>query len=71
MGRGTMSKAFISGLVIGFAMLVVVGVESSKLRQKNTHQERERAELEEYQAELADATPVEVGVLSEGSETAH
>lgn len=59
-----MSKAFISGLSIGLALLIVVGVGASKLRQKNAERERERVELAEYQAELADATPVEVGVLS-------
>lgn len=58
-----MSKAFISGLAIGLALLVVVGVGAS-LRQKNAEHERQRVELAEYQAELADATPVEVGVLS-------
>jgi hypothetical protein len=58
-----MSKAFISGVAIGLALLVVVGVGASKLRQKNAEQEKERVELAEYQAELADATPVEVGVL--------
>lgn len=59
-----MSKAFISGLAIGLALLIVVGVGASKLRQKNAGQEKDRAERVEYQAELADATPVEVGVLS-------
>lgn len=58
-----MSKAFISGLAIGLALLIVVGVGAS-LRQKNAEQERQRVELAEYQAELADATPVEVGILS-------
>jgi len=59
-----MSKAFIFGLAIGLALLVVVGVGAAKLRQKNAEQEKERVELAEYQAELADATPVEVGLLS-------
>lgn len=59
-----MSKAFIFGLVIGLALLLVVGVGASRLRQKNTHQEKERAEQAEYNRELAEATPVEVGVLS-------
>ncbi|HXU36073.1 MAG TPA: hypothetical protein VN937_06885 [Blastocatellia bacterium] len=65
-----MSKAFIFGLVIGLALLGVFGVGASKLRQKNAEQEKEREELAEYQAELADATPVEVGVLS-ASERIH
>ena len=59
-----MSKAFISGLAIGLALLIVVGVGASKLRQKNAKQEKDRAELAEYRADLSDATPVEVGVLS-------
>jgi hypothetical protein len=59
-----MSKAFIFGLAIGLALLGVFGVGASKLLQKNAEQEKERVELAEYQAELTDATPVEVGVLS-------
>jgi hypothetical protein len=46
------------------ALLVVVGVGASKFRQKNAELEKERVERAEYQAELADATPVQVGVLS-------
>ena len=59
-----MSKAFISGLVVGLALLAVVGVGASKLRQRNAEHERQRAELTEYQSELADAMPAEAGVLS-------
>jgi hypothetical protein len=53
-----MSKAFVAGLVTALALLLVVGVGASRLR-------RQSAEEAAFQNELPDATPVQVGVLTE------
>ena len=55
-----MSKAFVAGLVIGIALLVVAGVAG--ISQKDAKRD---AEKREYEAELVDATPIERGVLTE------
>ena len=51
-----MSKAFISGLAIGLALLVVVGVGASKLRQKNAEQEY-LGDLFPYSADNSERRP--------------
>jgi len=53
-----MSKAFVAGVVSVVALLIVVVVEASRL----PHQSAEEAA---FQKELPDATPVQVGVLTE------
>jgi len=53
-----MSKRFLIGFVVGFALMVVVGVGASRQKQKSV-------EDSEFQAELEGATPVQVGVLTE------
>src|SRR6266404_107327 len=55
-----MSKGFIIGFALGLALLGIVGAGASRQGRKD----QERREAEKYQAELADATPVEVGLLS-------
>jgi hypothetical protein len=59
-----MSKAFVLGFVAGLALLIVAGVGASRLHQKDAGQEKSRAEVAEYQAEIGDATPVRLGVLT-------
>lgn len=53
-----MSKAFVAGFVAGLALLIVVGVGASRLH----HQSAEEAA---FQGELPDATPVQIGFLTE------
>ena len=58
-----MSKRFLIGFVVGLVLMVVGGVGASRLHQNDGQQERRRTELE-YQAEIRDATPVRLGVLT-------
>jgi len=58
-----MSKRFLIGFVAGLALIVVVGA-GSRLNQNDGQQERSRTELAEYQAEMRDASPVRLGVLT-------
>lgn len=51
-----MSKAFILGFIAGLTLLVGAGVGASKLQDKDKRQ---------YQVEVADATPIQVEVLTE------
>lgn len=60
-----MSKSFIVGFVAGTTLLLGAGVGASRLGQKDSEKTKQRAELAAYQAELADATPVQLGVLTE------
>jgi hypothetical protein len=60
-----MSKPFIFGFVGGLVLLIVAGVGASRLHQKNVEQEKHRAELAEYQAEIGDATAVQRGVITQ------
>jgi len=60
-----MSKAFVVGFVMGLVLLAVGGVGASRRHQKDVEQEKDRAELKEYQAELRDATAVRFGVLTD------
>jgi len=53
-----MTKQFLIGVVVGLALMVVVGVGASRQKQKSV-------EEAEFQAELEGATPVQVGVLTE------
>ncbi|HEX8090283.1 MAG TPA: hypothetical protein VF762_15600 [Blastocatellia bacterium] len=60
-----MSKSFMFGFVVGAALIVVAGVGASRLQRRDaTHMEAEELERK-YQAELMEATPVELGALSE------
>src|ERR1051325_9206844 len=60
-----MSKSFVSGFIVGVALLIVAGVGASRLQRRDAAR-TDGEELErKYQAELVDATPVEPGVLSE------
>lgn len=65
-----MSKPFVIGFFVGLALLLVAGVGASRLHQKDAEQAKQRTELAEFQAELGDATPVQLGVLTE-NERAH
>ena len=56
-----MSKAFLCGFIAGVALLVV-SVGASRLQDQNAIV-KERNETR-YQAELVDATPVQLGVLT-------
>lgn len=60
-----MSKGFIYGLAVGLVLLVVAGVGASKRQKRNAQEEKDRAELAQYKEELADATQVQIGVLTE------
>src|SRR5690349_17603405 len=60
-----MSKSFIAGLVAGLTLLIVAGVGASKIYQRDSRKpEAQRAENAEYQAELPEATPVRLGILT-------
>jgi hypothetical protein len=60
-----MSKWFIYGLAVGLVLLAVAGVGASRRHQRNVQEEKDRAELAQYKEELADATQVQIGVLTE------
>src|SRR3954451_4011264 len=53
-----MSKGFVIGFIVGIAILGVVGVDASWQIQKD-------AEQAKYQAEIVDATPVQLGILTQ------
>lgn len=55
-----MSKGFVIGFALGLALLGIVGAGASRQVRKD----QERREAEKYQAELADATPLQVGILT-------
>jgi hypothetical protein len=54
-----MSKSFVWGLIAGLTFLIVAGVGASKLQDKDKKQ---------YQAEFTDATPIQLGVMTEKQE---
>jgi hypothetical protein len=58
-----MSKSFIWGFILGTILLIVVGVGASRLQDKNAKL-KEAAE-KQFQAKLAEATPIQLGVLTE------
>src|SRR3954451_23049875 len=58
-----MSKSFVWGFIVGVALLIVAGVGASRLQDKNAVV-KERNE-KQYQIEIADATPVQPGALTE------
>lgn len=58
-----MSKSFIFGFIVGLALLAVAGVGASKLQSKEA--QRIDAEEKAYQAEIVDATPVQLGILTQ------
>jgi hypothetical protein len=55
-----MSKAFVIGFALGLALLGLVGTAASRL----TQTQAEKYDAQKYQAEITDATPVRLGVLS-------
>jgi hypothetical protein len=59
----SVSKSFILGIIVGVALLIVAGVGASRLQDKNTR--LKEADEKQFQVKLADATPVELGVLTE------
>ncbi len=56
-----MSKGLVIGFALGLALLGMVGAGASLQGRKD----QEPKDAEKYQAEIADATPVEVGVLTQ------
>src|SRR5205085_3673515 len=54
-----MSKSFALAITLGIVLLIVAGVGASKLQDKDKKQ---------YQAESADATPIQLGVMTEKQE---
>ena len=56
-----MSKGLVIGFALGLALFGIVGAGASRQGRKD----QERKDAEKYQAEIADATPVEVGVLTQ------
>jgi hypothetical protein len=60
-----MSKPFVSGFIVGAALLIVAGVGASRLQRRDATRMDADAEEKEYQAEIVDATPVQFGALSE------
>jgi hypothetical protein len=55
-----MSKAFVIGFALGLALLGLVGTAASRL----TQTQAEKYDAQKYQAEITDATPVQLGVLT-------
>lgn len=60
-----MSKSFVLGFIFGVALLIVAGVGAARLQRKDAKLIDAEAEEKEYQAKIVDATPVQLGVLSE------
>jgi hypothetical protein len=58
-----MSKPFVWGFIVGVALLIVAGVGASRLQDKNA--KLKEADEKQYQIEVVDATPVQLGVLTE------
>src|SRR5215813_5480952 len=58
-----MSKPFILGFILGTVLLIVTGVGASRLQDKNA--KLGEAEEKQFQAKLTDATPIQLGVLTE------
>lgn len=70
--EANMWKAFILGLVVGSALLLISGVGASRPQRQTAEQKQRQADIEKqqreqrlYEAELPDATPVERGVVTE------
>lgn len=59
-----MSKAFIFGFVAGAVLLIVGASASSRFQQKTAKQQEKDAEQKRYMTEIVDATPVQLGVLT-------
>lgn len=55
-----MSKAFVVGFALGLALLGIVGSGASRL----TQTQAEKYDAQKYQAEITDATPVQLGALT-------
>lgn len=55
-----MSKGFVFGFAFGLALLGIVGAGASRQGRRDQGQR----DIEKYQAEIADATPVQVGILT-------
>jgi hypothetical protein len=58
-----MPKYFILGLIVGLALLISSGIGMARKQQRN--KPAEDFQESEYRAELGDATPVQLGVLSD------
>jgi hypothetical protein len=59
-----MTKPFVLGFILGIALLIVAGVGASRLQRRDATRVNADAEEKEYQAKIADATPVQFGVLT-------
>jgi hypothetical protein len=62
-----MLKTYVLGFLFGLSLLVVAVVTSSPIKQQGTKLSQDEAKL--YQAELADATPVKLGLLTDKQRT--
>src|SRR2546423_4643545 len=58
-----MSKSLLLGFVVGVVVFTIAGVGASQLQDKNV--ELKKANEKQYRAELVDATPVQLGALTE------
>lgn len=60
-----MKKAYILGFIAGLVLLTVGGVAGSILQKKNAEQRKQELALAKYREEVVDATPVQLGVLTD------
>lgn len=60
-----MSKSFVSGFIVGVALLIVAGVGASRLQRKTPEQIRAEEENKLYETEIIDATPVHLNALTD------
>jgi hypothetical protein len=60
-----MKRAYSLGFILGIVLLIAGGVAGTKLQKKNAGQAKQQGELERYRAELVDATPVQLGALTD------
>jgi hypothetical protein len=60
-----MSKAFILGFIVGVALLIIGVSAGPRIQQKNLEETKAQRELDLYQKEVVDATPTQLGVLTE------
>jgi hypothetical protein len=59
------TKPFVLGFIVGVALLIVAGVGASRLQRKDATRIDATESERKYQAELVEATSVELGALSE------
>jgi hypothetical protein len=60
-----MTKPFVLGFIVGVALLIVAGVGASRLQRRDAARVDADAEEREYREKVVDATPVQLGALSE------